>query len=386
MRPLLVLVLLCALVLPASVGAREFEPRTRGDDVEARITARLNSALQSLCDRLQNSRLSIALPDFCVPPPPPPPVDVCPNVPGTQETGPCADDECVADGGTWNGESCDMPPPPPVDVCPNVPGTQETGPCADEECVADGGTWNGASCDLPPPPVFPTLDFSATPSSIIEGEGSTLEWDSEDADSCTASNGWSGAQALDGSLVVSPAVTTTYGLECTNADGSISRNVTVTVSPPPPAGTGLVITEIMYNPVGTDSTHEWIEIKNGSTGAIDLTDWDFFENGTNHGLTLALGEDAILAPGEFAVIAQDAVTFREPTDFPGFSGTLFDSAFDLSNTGETIAMKNSGGEIVDEVTYSSSTGADNDGDSLQLTTVGWIAALPTPGAENASPI
>src|SRR3989344_919007 len=170
MRPLLVLVLMCALVLPASAGAREFEPRTRGDDIEARITARLNSALQSLCDRLQNSRLSITLPDFCAPEPPPPqppPVDVCPNVPGTQETGPCADDECVADGGTWNGESCDMPPPPPVDVCPNVPGTQETGPCADEECVADGGTWNGASCDLPPPPVLPTLDFSAPPTPTI---------------------------------------------------------------------------------------------------------------------------------------------------------------------------------------------------------------------------
>jgi hypothetical protein len=28
---------------------------------------------------------------------------------------------------------------------------QEEGPCADEECVADGGTWNGESCDLPPP-------------------------------------------------------------------------------------------------------------------------------------------------------------------------------------------------------------------------------------------
>jgi len=63
---------------------------------------------------LQDGRLPFLLPDFCTPPeppPPPPPIDVCPNVPGNQESGPCADEECVADGGTWNGESCDVPPP-----------------------------------------------------------------------------------------------------------------------------------------------------------------------------------------------------------------------------------------------------------------------------------
>src|SRR3989344_5622906 len=43
-------------------------------------------------------------------------------------------------------------PPPPVDACPNVPGEQTSGPCADEECVANGGTWYGARCDIPPPP------------------------------------------------------------------------------------------------------------------------------------------------------------------------------------------------------------------------------------------
>src|SRR3989344_4720642 len=168
MRPLFVFVIACALVLPTSAGAFEFElPRTRPSDIHERLTARLNSGLQSLCDRLQYSGLLLPLPGFCTPPPPPPPpppIDVCPNVPGDQESGPCADEECIADGGTWNGESCDMPPPPPVDVCPNVPGVQEAGPCADEVCVEDGGTWNGVSCDLPPPPPEePTLIFIANP-------------------------------------------------------------------------------------------------------------------------------------------------------------------------------------------------------------------------------
>ena len=124
MRPLFVFVVACALVLPTSAGAFEFElPRTRPSDIHERLTARLNSGLQSLCDRLQDSGLLLPLPGFCTPPPPPPPpppIDVCPNVPGDQESGPCADDECALNGGTWNGESCDIPPPPPEETIGHV--------------------------------------------------------------------------------------------------------------------------------------------------------------------------------------------------------------------------------------------------------------------------
>ena len=104
-----------------------------------------------------------------------------------------------------NKRGCDTqpppPPPPPVDECPNVPGTQAEGPCADEECVEDGGTWDGDSCEFPEPEE-PTLDFSATPPTIQQGASSTLEWDSDNADTCTASDGWSGTKSLDGSQIV----------------------------------------------------------------------------------------------------------------------------------------------------------------------------------------
>src|SRR3989344_4258211 len=69
--------------------------------------------------------------DHCEEPPPPPePTDICPNVAGDQTDGPCEDETCSADGGTWTGESCDLPSAaPPVDVCPNVSGTHTVGPC-----------------------------------------------------------------------------------------------------------------------------------------------------------------------------------------------------------------------------------------------------------------
>ena len=154
----MVFVFLCvfAISLPLLTAAETL--RFRPDDSQERITSRLENLLGLLCDRITETierGFPISVPAFCAPeppPPPPPPIDVCPNVPGNQAAGPCADVQCTEAGGTWNGASCDMPPPPPVDVCPNVPGLQESGPCADVECTEDGGAWDGDSCDMPPPP------------------------------------------------------------------------------------------------------------------------------------------------------------------------------------------------------------------------------------------
>lgn len=275
---------------------------------------------------------------------------------------------------------CPPAPPPPVDICPNVPGNQTSGPCADVECTEDGGTWNGNSCVMPPSPE-PILIFSATPGVIDEGDSSLLAWNSEHTDSCTASDGWSGEKLLSGNESVEPTITTIYTLTCGGEGGEIAASTTVTVTPAPPEG-HVVINEIMYDPSGGDTGHEWIEIRNGTSQSFDLLNWKFFENNSNHGLTLIAGSATLLA-GDFAIIADNATTFL--TDWPSFSGTLFDSAFSLSNTaGEMIALKNPALEIIDALTYATTTGANGDGNSLHRTEGGnWIAALPTPGAENA---
>lgn len=149
----LAIAFLCTFAISLPLLTAAESSRTSPDNIQERFDARSGALLEELCARITASAdrgLPISLPAFCIPTPPPPPVDVCPNVPGNQATGPCADTQCVENGGAWNGDSCDMPPPPPIDECPNVPGTQESGPCADAECVEDGGTWNGASCDMPP--------------------------------------------------------------------------------------------------------------------------------------------------------------------------------------------------------------------------------------------
>ena len=49
----------------------------------------------------------------------------------------------------------------------------------------------------------------------------------------------------------------------------------------------LVISEIMYDPQGSDTDREWIEVLNDTQSSIDMTGWKFFEANTNHGLAIS---------------------------------------------------------------------------------------------------
>ncbi|PCH91489.1 hypothetical protein COB80_02510, partial [Candidatus Kaiserbacteria bacterium] len=73
---------------------------------------------------------------------------------------------------------------------------------------------------------------------------------------------------------------------------------------PPSAHAEVLITEIMYAPEGADAKHEWIEVC-ASSDSYDIGLWKFFENGTNHGLSLVTGS-SVLVSGECAVIADNA--------------------------------------------------------------------------------
>ncbi len=129
-----------------------------------------------------------------------------------------------------------------------------------------------------------------------------------------------------------------------------------------PVQANVVINEIMYDVVGSDDNHEWIEVYNNGNESVNLTNWKFFEANTNHGLTL-INNSAILDASDFAVIVDDWQTFLQ--DYPNYNKTLFDSSFSLSNSGETIALKNSTSDIVESLTYNSMWGGNGTGKSLE---------------------
>jgi len=142
------------------------------------------------------------------------------------------------------------------------------------------------------------------------------------------------------------------------------------------AAASVQITEVMYDASGSDDGHEWVEVTNEGSAPVDISKYKFAEGGTNHALKLISGT-ATLAPATSAIIADDAQTFK--TDWPAFNGTLFDSTFNLSNAGETLALKNASSSVEDVISYSSSMGASGDGGSLHRQGGTFIAALPNPG-------
>jgi hypothetical protein len=140
-----------------------------------------------------------------------------------------------------------------------------------------------------------------------------------------------------------------------------------------------ILNEIMYDASGADDGREWVEVYNAGSDA-DLSALKLFENETNHGIT-AVGS-AIVPAGGFAVIADNPDKFM--IDWPDYAGLLFDSTFSLSNTGESLAIKDADGNVIDQLSYSSDLGAGGNDRSLQKNGNDLIEALPTPGEINKS--
>ena len=129
---------------------------------------------------------------------------------------------CSASGG-WSGSK-------------GTSGNQSVGPTSNQTytltCTGDGGSASDSvtvTVDSAPPPDAPTVNFSADPSSITSGQSSTLSWSTNNANSCSASGGWSGNKGTSGSQSVSPSSSRTYSLTCTGDGGSTTESVTVTV-------------------------------------------------------------------------------------------------------------------------------------------------------------
>ena len=96
------------------------------------------------------------------------------------------------------------------------------------------------------------------------------------------------------------------------------------------------------------SGFEWVEIVNTGSVAVDISDWKFFEAETNHKLAVVRGTNS-LAPGEYAIIAQDAAKLT--SKYPNLTH-VFDSSWStLNESGEYIALKNSNGDLEESFTY-----------------------------------
>ncbi|MBX4189249.1 PKD domain-containing protein [Candidatus Parcubacteria bacterium] len=112
---------------------------------------------------------------------------------------------------------------------------------------------------------------------------------------------------------------------------------------------------------------------------VDLTKYKILDAGAavnGHGISVISGGS--LQPHGYAVIAKD------PTTLGGATYPLFKAALAAKTSGDTFILKDDSGNVADSVSFTSDQGASGDGNSLQKSDSGWIAAAPTPGATNAT--
>ncbi|MHC4241094.1 MAG: lamin tail domain-containing protein, partial [Planctomycetota bacterium] len=154
-----------------------------------------------------------------------------------------------------------------------------------------------------------------------------------------------------------------------------------------PPGLGLVVSEVMYNPVGDGGQIEFIELYNNRAVFEDITGYAF-----TTGISYVFETETIIGPKEHLVIAKDPTALEAAYGINGVQGPF---AGRLSNDGERVELSNNNGEIVISFRYDDGrpwpASADGTGHSLILAKQGgdpdeastWSASTyigGTPGA------
>lgn len=155
------------------------------------------------------------------------------------------------------------------------------------------------------------------------------------------------------------------------------------------AATDVVINEMMYHAVSDLDGDDYLELLNTGSTAVDLSGWTF------SGITLTLPAGTSIAPGGFLVVAKDAVQFQ--ASYGSAPAAVYGG--NLSNSGETVALRDATGATIDTVAYGEGdpwpVTADGTGPSLELVdatldnndALNWASATNaagrTPGAPNS---
>lgn len=118
--------------------------------------------------------------------------------------------------------------------------------------------------------------------------------------------------------------------------------------------------EVMYHPAGDDAGMEWVEVHNQMSLNLDISGWRI-----TGGIEFQFPTNTVFPAGGYIVIAADPERLRTATSVTNIFGPFSPR---LSNSGETLRLRNQSGRLLDEMTYSDEdpwpVGADGSGASL----------------------
>jgi hypothetical protein len=114
--------------------------------------------------------------------------------------------------------------------------------------------------------------------------------------------------------------------------------------------TSIVINEINYKSSAAFDTEDWVEFYNPDNDAVDISGWKFVDDNIANQFIFPGG--TVLGANDYLVLCRDTVKFK--LLHPNQNKILGNINFGLSSDGDHIMLKDNSGNLVDEVTYSSS--------------------------------
>jgi|SRR3989344_1939417 len=176
------------------------------------------------------------------------------------------------------------------------------------------------------------------------------------------------------------------------------------------ANAQIVINEVMYDPISSDSYNEWIEIYNNGNGNVNLSGWSLCDKKILKGYINTSGylfrnETFILKSSSYAVITDGRISTTGGTDaYKNFDVDNDSVALHvdvnslcggLGNTQGIIILKDENNIVKDSVSYYNYWNSNNEGKSIELVnpslnnnlSLSWNASLNfngTPGSKNSN--
>ena len=147
---------------------------------------------------------------------------------------------------------------------------------------------------------------------------------------------------------------------------------------------GILINEIMADPVADESLNEWIELYNNESVGINLSSWIIGDDNDNDTIEGGLynNEGTIIPAYGFAIITDDATRVYNNFNVSNDAVRLYvdDSSIGnaLSNSGETFYLYDHNKNLIHKQTYNSTT----DGLSWAFLNGSLHKSDPTPGYSN----
>ncbi len=139
------------------------------------------------------------------------------------------------------------------------------------------------------------------------------------------------------------------------------------------SASAIQINEIMYNPGGSDNNKEFIEIY--FDDYTNLTDWVVADSYSNDTLVMLQNFNS-----SYALIVENGFNYSDINASIYSAGAAIGN--NLNNDEDSIFLYSSNFTLINNLTYTSSWGANGDNNSLQLVNGSWLASSPTPGTEN----